>query len=623
MDHRIKRIEVPQKVKMLLAVLTICFPGILLQAQPSGGPYGPIHKSYELPKVQGKIYYVSPDGDANSPGTDISKPTAIDVAVKKGVTGDAIILRGGTYRTGTLVFNQGLIIQPYKNEQPLMKGTFVADKWEKAGGKLWKTHWDRLFPADPEDWWNRDLEIKFTPLHRFNDDMVFVDGRFLQSAGSTGELDDNTFYIDYKNKEVFLAIDPTGKFIEITAYSGAFHRVFGDVNGKKSDKIGPTIRGIDFTQYSDTTIWVECVDPVGIKQESEIGKEVQGTVIENCDISYCSRQALFLMGDKTVIRNCHISNTSREGIYVVGSADVLLENSIIESNNIENITGCYPSGVKIFNQSYRCTIRNNLVTNMPNSNGVWFDVGEVDGRFINNWVENVGNNAGPIATNRVWPSQNGFFFEISKGAVVAGNVFVNCDHGMLILNSNNVEVYQNTFVNSMACFARDARSAQGDHFGWHPATGPDVTERFGHVFANNLLVFDANIGRPFMMVWQPATLCEKLKESPLKQFGNNVFVKESGGNYKNLAFWSPFSNSNCQAEVKSIDELKKVTGAATNCTYIEGKHIPVFKSQELGNFQLMDGFPGKTVATEIPARVKTLMGLQAQIKNFVGAYSSK
>ena len=142
-----------------LAFLVFHLSGFMLNAQPSGGPYGPLHKTYELPKVSGKIYYVSPDGDSNIAGTDISIPTTLEAAVKKGVTGDAIILRGGVYRTGTLVFNQGLTFQPYKDEQPVLKGTFVADKWEKAGDKIWKTKWDRLFPADPEDWWQRNREI--------------------------------------------------------------------------------------------------------------------------------------------------------------------------------------------------------------------------------------------------------------------------------------------------------------------------------------------------------------------------------------------------------------------------------------------------------------------------------
>ncbi len=609
---------IPMKTKISVLLVSLFLTAISI-AQPSGGPYGPVHKTYELPKVSGKIFYVSPDGDSNVAGTDISKPTTLETAVKKGVTGDAIILRGGVYRSGTLTFNQGLIFQPYKNEQPLLKGTFVADKWEKAGEKLWKTKWERFFPANPEDWWQRNREEKFTPLHRFNDDMVFVDGRFLQSAGNTSELNDNTFYVDYSSKEIYLAIDPADKLIEITAFSMALHRVYYEVNGMKADNVGPKIRGIDFTQFADSTIFVECVDPVGVKKESEIGKEVQGTLIEDCAISWCSRIAMFLMGDKTTIRNCQVSNTSREGIYVVGSADVLLENTIIEKNNIENITGCYPAGVKIFNQCYRCTVRNNLITNMPNSNGVWYDVGNVDGRFINNWVENVGKPEVPVSTNSVWPSQNGFFFEISKGAIAAGNVFVNCDHGILALNSSNVEMYNNTFVNSMVCIARDTRSAQGDHFGWHPATGPDVGERYGHVFVNNLLTGDAGFDRPLLLVWQPAVLCEKLSETPLKQFDNNVFVKQND-NYKTLAFWSPSKAENCQSEIKTIDELKNISGAATNSQYLEGKHLPLFKSTVIKNYQLLDEFPGRTATTETPANVKKLMGIPADTKGFVGAY---
>ncbi len=604
-----------------VVILLLFFTGIV-NAQPSGGPYGPVHKTYELPQVSGTIYYVSPEGNTGAAGTDISKPTTLEAAVKKGVTGDAIILRGGVYRTGSLVFNQGLTFQPYKDEQPLLKGTFVADKWEKAGEKLWKTKWERLFPADPEDWWQRRREEKYTPLHRFNDDMVFVNGRFLQSAANTGELDDNTFYVDYSNKEVYIAIDPTDKLVEITAFSMAFHRVYKDVNGKKNDGIGPVIRGIDFTQFADSTIFVECVDPVGIKQEAEIGKEVQGTLIENCDISWCSRIAMFLMGDKTIVRNCRVSNTSREGIYVVGSADVLLENNIIEKNNIENITGCYPAGVKIFNQCYRCTCRNNLVTDMRNSNGIWYDVGNMDGRFINNWIENVGGSGAPVSTNSVWPSQNGFFFEISKGAICAGNVFVNCDHGILALNSNNVEMYNNTFVNSMVCIARDTRSAQGDHFGWHPATGPDVDQRFGHVFVNNLLTGNAGFDRPLLLVWQPAVLCEKLNETPLRQFDNNVFVKQND-NYKTLAYWSPSKTENCQTEIKTLAELQQLSGAANKSIVLEGKHLPLFKSEILDNYNLLEEFSGKNTATDIPVNVKKLMGIPADAKGFIGAFDSK
>lgn len=96
--------------------------------------------------------------------------------------------------------------------------------------------------------------------------------------------------------------------------------------------------------------------------------------------------------------------------------------------------------------------------------------------FINNYVEG---------------AAVGFFFEISRGATVAGNVLVNNGLRSWILNSADAHIYNNTYVDNPARFTRTERSAQGDHFDWHPATGPGVHEREGHIFMNNLLVASA------------------------------------------------------------------------------------------------------------------------------------
>ena len=43
-------------------------------------------------------------------------------------------------------------------------------------------------------------------------------------------------------------------------------------------------------------------------------------------------------------------------------------------------------------------LKDNLIIDNRDSSGIWYDVGNVDGLFINNWIEN---------------TDNGFFFEIS------------------------------------------------------------------------------------------------------------------------------------------------------------------------------------------------------------------
>jgi hypothetical protein len=602
-------------------ILGLCAAIPTVFSQPSGGPYGPARQSYELPSGAGKIYYVAVDGLAGQSGESLSKPTTLEAAIERVRTGDAIVMRGGTYRTGDLRLNQGITIQPYADEEPVLKGTQIASKWENLGNGLWTTKWSRLFPEKPAGWWRRNREGKKTPLWRFNNDMVFVDGRFLQAVGWEGGVDENSYSIDYETGLVYIGVDPTDRLVEITAHDVALLRTTGECHGKKSDRKGYVIRGITFTQYAYRALEVEGTEPEGISEESRHGKEVIGTTLENCTISYCSRVAGYFRGDRLTIRHCRVSDTSTEGIYVIASNDVLLEGNIFTRNNIENITGYYPAAVKIFNQSYRVTCRDNLVTELPNSNGIWYDVGNVDGVFINNWIENVGRNDNAIATNQLWPSDNGFFFEISKGAICAGNVFVNCDHGLMVLNSANVQITQNTFVNSMACIGRNARTAAGDHFGWHPSTGPDMDKRVGHTFTNNVLVGTENFARPLLFVWQPASLCAQLANSQLNQLDNNVYVRGAGKTRSPLMLWSPAQNAECQAAFTSLEDFRKVyPESSTNSRDYSDYDGPLFKSMDLSNYQIVPAFPGLNTGRQLPPEISRLLHQNRKDGPYVGAY---
>jgi len=529
-------------------------------------------------------------------------------------------MRGGTYRTGNLMLNQGITIQPYADEQVVMKGTFVATEWKNLGNGLWKTSWSHLFPAQPDAWWSRDRFGKETPMHRFNNDMVFVDGRFLQAVGYEGEVDEHSYYINYEAGHVYIGTDPTNCLVEITAFDIAIKRVTGDVHGKKSDRKGPVIKGITFTQYAYRALEVEGTEPEGISPESKHGKEVVGTTLEHCTISYCSRVAAYLRGDRLTIRHCKVSDTSTEGIYIIASNDVLLEKNIFTRNNIELITGYYPAAVKIFNQSYRVTCRDNLVIDLPHSNGIWYDVGNVDGVFVNNWIENVGRVDRKLDTKRTWPSDNGFFFEISKGAICAGNVFVNCDQGIFVLNASDVQMYQNTFVNSIVTIGRNARTAVNDAmFGWHSSTGPYVNEREGHVFVHNLLTGDENYHRPLLYTWQPADLCKELDKPQLKQLDNNVYVRNAGSGSKSLIWWSPVMNDECLMRYASLADFQQAYPQFSVRSREFADEIALFRNRELRNYSVLKTFPGWSAAAPLPEHVAKALGVAKNLK-YVGAY---
>jgi len=586
----------------------------MVWAQPSGGPYGPIHQRYEIPKA-GHIYYVAPDGKADSPGTTLEQPTTLAAAIERVVTGDAIVMRGGVYRTGGLVLNQGITLQPYADERPILKGTQVATKWVALRNNVWRTSWTQLFPAEPLGWWQRDREGMRTPLHRFNNDMVFVDGTLLKSAGWEGELDAHSFYIDYKSAQVYIGIDPTNRLVEITSYDSALVRTSGPAHGRVSDRKGPVIRGITFTQYAYRALEVEgkkhftaddepTDEPVGPSDPATFGKEVMGTVLENVTITYCSRVAGYFRGDGLVIRNSLVSDTSTEGIYVIGSADVLLERNIIRRNNIEQLTGYYPAAVKIFNQSHRVTCRDNLVIEQLYSNGIWYDVGNRDGVFVNNWIE------GAI---------DGFFFEISRGATVAGNIFVRCDKGVRVLNSADVRVYNNTFVDTPASFERNERSATGDRFGWHPATGPDVDQREGHVFVNNLLVASDAYRGPLLRFEQPKSLCPKLQRPQATEVDGNVYVRAAATTSLPLIVWSPAVSDSCILTLASLDEFRKLAPAfETGGQQLDRTLRSIFKGPDLGRYELLQALPG--TRGRLPADIRKLLGWSEEETRSPGAY---
>ena len=596
---------------LLLSLFVMSFQ---IKAQPSGGPYGPISQTYELPDAR-IIYYVAPDGNEEVTGTELNQPTTLESAISRVVTGDAIILRGGVYRTGELKFNQGITLQPYQDEQPVLKGTKIATDGIAVRGNVWRIPWKHLFPSKPLDWWRRDREGARTPLHRFNNDMVFIDGKPLISVGWEGEVDENSYYIDYENEQVYIGADPSKHLVEITAYDGALVRTASEVHAKVNDRKGPVIRGITFTQYARRGIEIEgkrsfgpteepTDEPLGPSDPSTYGKEIMGTTLENVTITHCSRVAGYFRGDGLTIRQSLFSNTSTEGVYVIGSSDVLLEGNIFSSNNVENLTGYYPSAVKIFNQSHRVTCRNNLVIDNPNSNGIWYDVGNEDGVFINNWVQDC---------------MNGFFFEISKGALCVGNVFVNCQNGIDVLNSSNVRAWHNTLVNCPASFRRTNRKAAGDHFGWHAATGPDVDQREGHVFANNLLVADNRFESPLLQFRQSNDLCGKLTGSQINKLNGNVYVREKEAGA--LFIWSPAKGDNCTIEFKSIEDFQKINpefethGKVLYCTMRS-----IFRSPELNNYELIKPSQELDLAIPVPDEVRQLTGWGETDIRIPGAY---
>jgi hypothetical protein len=190
------------------------------------------------------------------------------------------------------------------------------------------------------------------------------------------------------------------------------------------------------------------------------------------------------------------------------------------------------------------------------------------------------------------------------------------------LNSSGVEVYNNTFVNSTASFARTERSAEGDHFGWHPATGPGVEERYNHVFVNNIVTGDKNFERPLLNVWQPSIICERATGSPLKELDNNIYVNEKAKDDVPLMVWAPVDNEKCSTTYHSLDGIREeVAGFEENSTYLKNYTGSIYKSVELGNYQLLPNFDIAAGQADVPSEINKMINRKND--EGVGAYPFK
>jgi parallel beta-helix repeat protein len=228
------------------------------------------------------------------------------------------------------------------------------------------------------------------------------------------------------------------------------------------------------------------------------------------------------------------------------------------------------------------------VIDQPDSNGIWYDVGNRDGIFVNNWIE------GALV---------GFFFEISRGVTVAGNVFVRCGKGIWILNSADARVYNNTFVDAPAAFSRNERSKTGDHFGWHPSTGPDVDQREGHVFTNNLLAASDAFRNPLLQFDQPKSLCSTLQRPQVKELDGNVYARTFAAP---LIAWSPSASESCVSTFGSLAEFIKAAPAFD----IHGLQLDrtlgsLFKSPDVGRYELLQAISGMRQA--LPADIRKIL----------------
>ena len=185
--------------------------GIAL-AQPSGGPYGPVQQTYEVPKDAAHVYYVAPDGKKEADGT---KDRRSQLRSKRPSNKSSPATPSSSAAAPIAPAVSSSINRsrssPIKTSGRSSKAPKSSTDWENLHNGQWRTKWATLFPSAPQDWWRREREAARTPLFKFNNDLVFADGKRLHPVGWAGDVKEDTYWVDYEKGFVYIGTDPAKK----------------------------------------------------------------------------------------------------------------------------------------------------------------------------------------------------------------------------------------------------------------------------------------------------------------------------------------------------------------------------------------------------------------------------
>lgn len=373
---------------------------------------GTVLGSTSYTRPSGSVYVDPDDGLNTNSGTEASPFATLARAVTAAPSGTSIVLRGGAYEESTVTIpatKTGLTIQSYPGERPLFTGSqvvsgFVADgaRWKRTG---WVTQFDHTHVASIVD-----PTFPAAPYP----DMVWVAGVPLTQVLTQAAVTAGKFYADDAADILWIGTNPSGG-VRATVRSAALI-----VHGA-----GTTVRGVGFKDYATSPTF----------QAAVRAEDAASVTFEHCRFEYMAQagvKAQFSSG--FTARRCTFYRCGQLGVRSQGSINGTIDRCHFVECNFERFEMSDTAGAfKSDADSTGWTVTNNLVQNSF-GHGLWFDTRADNTVVTGNYC--IGNTLA------------GIFYKDSDAAVIAGNLLVQNGSGVLMGESSNCDVYNNTFVDN-------------------------------------------------------------------------------------------------------------------------------------------------------------------------------
>jgi hypothetical protein len=305
----------------------------------------------------------------------------------------------------------------------VLNGSIVLSSWKKSSSGYWYAANGSAAPTSVVG----ECESGYSRCNYPQD--LFVDNVALIQAPSLADLSTGTWFFDYPTHRVYVHDNPTGHRLELSVARFA-------IQGNASNV---TIDGLTVEKFANPA------QSGAIEEQFPNGPYSSGWIVENSEMRLNHGYGISL-GKAANLLKSYIHRNGQLGVGH-GYNNNLVQGNEIAFNNTMHYSSAWEAGGTKFAFTTYLTVDGNYVHDNRGP-GLWTDG---DNKFTTYSNNRTANNLGP-----------GIQHEISFDAKIFNNLLENDGYsigrgsdsmwwgaGIFVLNSSNVEIYNNTLTNCM------------------------------------------------------------------------------------------------------------------------------------------------------------------------------
>lgn len=508
---------------------------------PQAGARQPGGTSYPVP---GDALFVASNGSDGANGSSSAPLQKVQTAVNRARSGQTIVLRAGTYHESVLIpQGKALTLQAYPGEAVWFDGSSPVTRWAPQGTTWVAENWAAAFDASPT--FTRGAADGTSPGWRFIDpaypmaahpDQVWIDGVPQQQVATASEVRPGSFAVDYSSRRLILGSDPTGRQVRASDLSTGI-KVVGE---------GSVLRGFGVRNYAPS-----------VPDFGALSVWRPRVTVENVVISDSATIGLSVNAQGAVVRQVSVLNNGLMGVHVNYADDLLLDGVLARGNNDEKFNQVPAAGGIKITRSRNVTVQNSVSTG-NNATGLWFDESVYNIRILRN----------DLSLNL----RHGLVVELSSKVVVAGNTVTgNASDGILIVNSSDSRIWNNTVggnkrnINLTQDARRASNAADAGHDPRQPFPDPTMTWTISPAVVSNNVIIDGNGASDALVGVQDFT-----KQMSAEQMGvtlnGNFYFRSVDASPRWVVAWSRGGGQNPFVATQ-LDAFVQATGQEKSSSY--------------------------------------------------------